>query len=307
MAVASSQRSRRRSRAADFPAPVEGDFVARDFRFGTGETLPALNLHYRTIGTPQRDASGVVRNAVLILHGTGGTGAGFLSRTFGGELFGAGPAARRDALLHHPARRHRPRQVEQAERRPARALPEVHLRRHGPRAARDAGRRPEGEPPAAGDRHVDGRDALLGLGRDVSRLRRRPGAAGQRADADRRAQPRDAQDDHGQHHAAIRRGRTATTPSSRTQGLVGADQPADDDDQQPAAVAQVGRRRATPPTRGTRIRSKSRIAADRRERHAVPVQRVARLRSVAEPREDHGAAPRHQLGGRCGEPAGAGD
>jgi len=76
--------------AADFPAPVDGDFVARDFRFGSGETLPALKLHYRTIGTPQRDASGVVRNAVMILHGTGGTGAAFLSQTFGGELFGAG-------------------------------------------------------------------------------------------------------------------------------------------------------------------------------------------------------------------------
>ena len=78
------------ARAADFPAPVEGDFVARDFRFSSGETLPSLNLHYRTIGTPRRDASGVVRNAVLILHGTGGTGAGFLSQTFGGELFGSG-------------------------------------------------------------------------------------------------------------------------------------------------------------------------------------------------------------------------
>jgi homoserine O-acetyltransferase len=76
--------------AADFPAPTEGDFVARDFRFASGETLPSLNLHYRTIGTPRRDASGVVRNAVMILHGTGGTGAGFLSQTFGGELFGAG-------------------------------------------------------------------------------------------------------------------------------------------------------------------------------------------------------------------------
>ena len=73
-----------------FPTPTEGDFVARDFRFGTAETLPSLNLHYRTIGTPQRDAAGVVRNAVLILHGTGGSGAGFLSQTFGGELFGAG-------------------------------------------------------------------------------------------------------------------------------------------------------------------------------------------------------------------------
>src|SRR6195256_1069213 len=78
------------AQAAEFPAPVEGDFVARDFRFGTGETLPSLTLHYRTIGTPQRDASGVVRNAVMILHGTGGTGAAFVSQTFGGELFGAG-------------------------------------------------------------------------------------------------------------------------------------------------------------------------------------------------------------------------
>jgi len=78
------------ARAADFPPPVEGDFVVRDFRFSSGETLPALNLHYRTIGTPRKDASGVVRNAVLILHGTGGSGAGFLSQTFGGELFGSG-------------------------------------------------------------------------------------------------------------------------------------------------------------------------------------------------------------------------
>ena len=76
--------------AAELPAPTEGDFVARDFRFGTGETLPALTLHYRTIGTPQRDAAGVVRNAVMILLGTGGTGGGFTSQSFGGELFGAG-------------------------------------------------------------------------------------------------------------------------------------------------------------------------------------------------------------------------
>jgi homoserine O-acetyltransferase len=70
--------------------PVQGDYVARDFKFASGETLPALTLHYRTLGTPRRDASGVVRNAVMILHGTGGTGEGFLSQTFGGELFGAG-------------------------------------------------------------------------------------------------------------------------------------------------------------------------------------------------------------------------
>ena len=75
---------------AQTPAAVEGDYIARDFRFDTGETLAQLKLHYRTIGTPQRDASGMVRNAVMILHGTGGSGAGFLSQTFGGQLFGAG-------------------------------------------------------------------------------------------------------------------------------------------------------------------------------------------------------------------------
>ena len=75
---------------AQAPSPVEGDFVARDFRFGSGEILPSLKLHYRTLGSARRDASGVVRNAVMILHGTGGSGAGFLSRTFGGELFGPG-------------------------------------------------------------------------------------------------------------------------------------------------------------------------------------------------------------------------
>lgn len=76
--------------AADFPAAVERDYVARDFKFASGETLPSLTLHYRTVGTPQRDGSGAIRNAVLILHGTGGTGSGFLSQTFGGQLFGAG-------------------------------------------------------------------------------------------------------------------------------------------------------------------------------------------------------------------------
>jgi len=75
---------------APFPAPVEGDFVARDFAFTSGERLPEVKIHYRTVGTPRKDADGVVRNGVLILHGTGGSGAGFLSATYGGRLFGKG-------------------------------------------------------------------------------------------------------------------------------------------------------------------------------------------------------------------------
>lgn len=76
--------------AADYPTPTEGDFIARNFRFAGGEMLPELKLHYRTLGKPQRDASGRVSNAVLIMHGTGGTGGQFIRPEFAGELFGAG-------------------------------------------------------------------------------------------------------------------------------------------------------------------------------------------------------------------------
>lgn len=72
------------------PAPVESDYVIRDFRFASGEALPELRVHYRTLGEPQRDAGGVVRNAVFIMHGTTGSGAQFLRPEFAGELFGAG-------------------------------------------------------------------------------------------------------------------------------------------------------------------------------------------------------------------------
>lgn len=81
--------------AANYPAPVEGDYVIRDFRFASGETLPELRIHYRTIGTLERGPDGRARNALLILHGTGGEGSNFLrqrdgSDSFGGELFGPG-------------------------------------------------------------------------------------------------------------------------------------------------------------------------------------------------------------------------
>ena len=79
-----------RAALAQRAAPREGDFVVRDFRFASGEVLPELRLHYTTLGQPRRDAGGVVRNAVLVLHGTTGSGTGFLSNTFAGELFGPG-------------------------------------------------------------------------------------------------------------------------------------------------------------------------------------------------------------------------
>ncbi len=76
--------------AADYPAPQSGTFVVKDFQFKSGEKLPEARLHYYTLGTPQKDSSGKVRNAVLILHGTGGSGRQFLTPNFGGVLFGPG-------------------------------------------------------------------------------------------------------------------------------------------------------------------------------------------------------------------------
>ena len=70
--------------------PTEGEVQLRDFRFQSGEVLKELRVHYRTYGSPRRDASGVVRNAVLILHGTTGSGAQFVGPGYAGRLFGPG-------------------------------------------------------------------------------------------------------------------------------------------------------------------------------------------------------------------------
>jgi homoserine O-acetyltransferase len=69
--------------AADYPAPKQGDWIAKDFKFHTGQTMPELKLHYTTIGEP-------AGQPVLVLHGTGGSGASMLTPGFAGELFGAG-------------------------------------------------------------------------------------------------------------------------------------------------------------------------------------------------------------------------
>src|SRR5215510_5173280 len=78
------------ARAADYPAPKDGMFVVKDFQFKSGEKLAEVKLHYYTLGAPQKGANGKVRNAVLILHGTGGTGRQFLTPNFAGVLFGPG-------------------------------------------------------------------------------------------------------------------------------------------------------------------------------------------------------------------------
>jgi len=76
--------------AGDHPPPREGDYTIPDFKFQSGETLPGLRVHYRTLGKPEKDAQGKTTNAVLIMHGTTGSGAQFIRPEFAGELFGAG-------------------------------------------------------------------------------------------------------------------------------------------------------------------------------------------------------------------------
>jgi homoserine O-acetyltransferase len=76
--------------AAEYPTPTETDYVIKNFRFHSGGSLPELRMHYRTLGQPKRDENGNVRNAVLILHGTTGSGKQFLIDEFAGELFGKG-------------------------------------------------------------------------------------------------------------------------------------------------------------------------------------------------------------------------
>ena len=77
--------------AEDWQAQAQKHAVElADFSFGTGETLPSITMNYYTLGTPKRDADGHVVNAVMLLHGTGGSGLSLLRPSFGDELFGPG-------------------------------------------------------------------------------------------------------------------------------------------------------------------------------------------------------------------------
>ncbi len=77
-------------RATESLQPAHENFVVRDFRFANADRLAELRLHYFTLGTARRNIDGHIDNAVLLLHGTGGSGSGFLRDSFAGELFGSG-------------------------------------------------------------------------------------------------------------------------------------------------------------------------------------------------------------------------
>jgi homoserine O-acetyltransferase len=73
-----------------YPGQKEGDFIAKNFGFQSGDSMPEVRLHYTTLGVPHKNAHGEIDNAVLMLHGTTGTGKNFLSPSLGGQLFGKG-------------------------------------------------------------------------------------------------------------------------------------------------------------------------------------------------------------------------
>ncbi|MDR3703601.1 MAG: alpha/beta fold hydrolase [Candidatus Sulfopaludibacter sp.] len=81
-----------------YPNQTESDFVTHSFVFKSGDKLDDLKIHYITLGTPARDDAGHVRNAVIVMHGTGGSGRAFLGAGFGGVLFGKGQPL--DAATH---------------------------------------------------------------------------------------------------------------------------------------------------------------------------------------------------------------
>ena len=106
--------------AINWPNYREADFVIQDYRFASGEVLPELRLHCRTMGTPRRDPTGKIVNGVLLLQGNTGTGANWLRPSLADELYGPGqPLDAAQSFLHH-AGCDRTRRVVEAFRRAAR-------------------------------------------------------------------------------------------------------------------------------------------------------------------------------------------
>ena len=148
--------------AADYPAPKEDSWIAKDFRFHTGQVMPELRINYVTVGAPTGEP-------VLILHGTTGSARSMLTPAFAGELFGAGQPL--DASRYYiiipdaigTGKSTKPSDGLRAN------FPAVQLRRHGRRAIPAGEGTPGREAPARGDGQFDGRHADLDLGREASR------------------------------------------------------------------------------------------------------------------------------------------
>ncbi len=152
--------------APAYGEPHGADYVIHDFHFRSGESLPELRIHYTTFGTPHRDASGRIDNAVLILHGTGGAGTSLIRPQFAGELFGPGQLLDNskyfiilpDGIGHGKSSK------------PSDGLhmrfPHYGYSRHGRGAAPSGDRGPGHKPASPAHGHLDGLHAGLHVGRD---------------------------------------------------------------------------------------------------------------------------------------------
>jgi homoserine O-acetyltransferase/O-succinyltransferase len=164
------------SLAADYPAPKEGAWLVRDFRFHTGEVLPELRLHYTTIGTPTGEP-------VLILHGTIGSGARMLTPAFAGELFGPGrplDASRYFIVLPDAIGTGKSSKPSDGLRMKFPKYDYDDMVQPIPVAHRTLGH----PPPPFSPGELDGRDAHMDVGSEVSRLHGCCGANGVAADRD---------------------------------------------------------------------------------------------------------------------------
>src|SRR5262249_2497 len=127
-----------------WPNLREGDLVIKDFAFASGEILPELKLHYRTLGTEKRNAAGEIINGVMLLawneRQRGGLG-GALARQ---RAVRRRPAARCVEVFHHLAGRHRAWRIVEAERWPARQVSALPLPRHRDGRAPAGDRAPQG-------------------------------------------------------------------------------------------------------------------------------------------------------------------
>ena len=127
LTIGASAQTQNATRAPNYPQPVEGDFVIRDFKFDSGETLPELKLHYRTVGELKRDASGrrQQRRSYPARHGRLGRRLSF--EPVRRRALRLRTVPRRDEVFHHPARRRRPRPIVEAQQRIARAISALRL------------------------------------------------------------------------------------------------------------------------------------------------------------------------------------
>jgi hypothetical protein len=178
--------------AADYPAPKQGEWIARDFKFHAGEVMPELKLHYTTIGEP----TGM---PVVVLHGSGGSAGSMLTPTFAGELFGPGQpldAAKYyiiipDALGH--GKSSKPSDGLKAK------FPQYDYSDMVDAQYRLAVGRPWHPPCAANHRELHGWHARLALGREISQLYGCAGTNGLAADSDGEPQLDAAADDARDH------------------------------------------------------------------------------------------------------------